>query len=290
MVKIVIDPQRCRADGICVRGCPAEVYLQKEKGERPEAAYPEYCIACGHCVALCPHGAINHEAYPAGSIQPIRKEGIPPYDQVLELVRSRRSTRVFRDRPVEKELIEKVIAGARYAPSAHNTQSTEFIVVQDPGVLKEIGRLTADYLEKIIKLLRNPITRFFMRLVEGKKVQGAIRALDGFERLIRALRQGRDRILHEAPALILFHANQSTVFAEANANLALQNAALIAQSMGLGSFWTGYVVSVCQRDGRIPKLLSLPKGHKVYAGLALGYSQFPFRNWPERRPPRVTWV
>lgn len=290
MSQITINPDLCKRDGICVRGCPAEVYVQREKGARPEVVYGEFCIACGHCVALCPHGAIHHEAYPAGSIQPILKEGIPPYDRVLELVRSRRSTRAFRDQPVEKELIEKMIAGARYAPSAHNTQSTEFIVIQDPALLKQISRLTADYLEKIIKLLRNPVTRFFMRLVEGKKVQGAIRALDGFEQLIRALRQGRDRILHEAPALILFHADQSTVFAEANANLALQNAALIAQSLGLGSFWTGYVVSVCNRDDRIPRLLSLPKGHKVYAGLALGYPQFPFRNWVERRPPRVMWV
>ncbi len=133
MANIVIDPERCRGDGICVRGCPAEVYVQREKGARPEVVYGEFCIACGHCVALCPHGAIHHEAYPAGSVQPILKEGIPSYEQTLELVRSRRSTRAFRDQPVERELIEKVIAGARYAPSAHNTQSTEFIVIQDPA-------------------------------------------------------------------------------------------------------------------------------------------------------------
>ena len=116
-----------------------------------------------------------------------------------------------------------------------------------------------------------------------------MRALNGFERLVQAARKGKDRILRHAPALILFHADQSTIFAEANANLALQNATLIAQALGLGSFWTGYVVSTCNRDRRIPRLLSLPEGHKVYGGLALGYPQFPFRNWMERRPSQVKW-
>ena len=289
MPQITINPDLCKRDGICVLSCPAQGFVQMEKGSLPEVAYEEHCIACGHCVCLCPHGAISHADFPPGSVHSLRQEMIPSSEQLLEILRSRRSARVFKDQPVERELIEKVIEGARLAPSAHNTQSTEFIVVQDPAVLKQISQLTADYLGKIIKLLRNPLSRAFLRLVEGEKVKGAIYALDGFERLIRAHRQGRDRILRHTPALILFHADQSTIFAEANANLALQNATLIAQALGLGSFWTGYVVSTCNRDRRIPRLLSLPEGHKVYGGLALGYPQFPFRNWMERRPSQVKW-
>lgn len=289
MSQITVNPDLCKRDGICVLSCPAQVFVQMEKDSLPEVAYEEHCIACGHCVALCPHGAISHADFPPGSVHSLRQEMIPSSEQLLEILRSRRSARVFKDQPVERELIEKVIEGARLAPSAHNTQSTEFIVVQDPAVLKQISQLTADYLGKIIKLLRNPLSRAFLRLVEGEKVKGAIYALSGFERLIRAHRQGKDRILRHASALILFHADQRVVFAEANANLALQNATLIAQALGLASFWTGYVVSTCNRDRRIPRLLSLPEGHKVYGGLALGYPQFPFRNWMERRPSQVKW-
>jgi nitroreductase/NAD-dependent dihydropyrimidine dehydrogenase PreA subunit len=289
MSQIAINPDLCKRDGVCIQSCPAAVFEQTDKTTIPEVAHEEYCIACGHCVAICPHEAISHTDFPPGSVRPLRREMIPSSEQVLELLRSRRSTRAFKDRPVERELIEKVIAGARLAPSAHNTQSTEFIVIQEPAVLKQISQLTADYLEKITRLLRNPISRAFLRLVEGEKVKGAMHALDGFERVAQAVREGKDRILRHAPALILFHADRSIAFAEANANLALQNATLIAQTLGLGTFWTGYVVSTCNRDTRIPRLLSLPEGHKVYGGLALGYPRFPFQRWMERRSPQPTW-
>jgi nitroreductase/NAD-dependent dihydropyrimidine dehydrogenase PreA subunit len=290
MSKISIDLNVCKRDGRCVEECPAVVFERREKGRVPEVAHEEYCIACGHCVAICPHGALAHTEFPSGSVHPLRQEMIPSGEQALELLRSRRSTRAFKDRPVERELIEKVIEAARLAPSAHNTQSTEFIVIQELAVMQEISRLTADYLEKITKLLRNPLSRAFLRLVEGEKVKGAMRALDGFERVVRAVREGKDRILRHAPVLILFHADRRTVFAEANANLALQNATLVAQALSLGSFWTGYVVSTCDRDMHIPRLLSLPEEHKVYGGLALGYPRFQFGNWMEKRPARVAWM
>jgi nitroreductase len=59
-------------------------------------------------------------------------------------MRSRRSKRLFKDTPVERDVLEKVIEAARFAPSHHNDQSTEFIVVQDKKIIKEITTLTAE--------------------------------------------------------------------------------------------------------------------------------------------------
>ena len=49
----------------------------------------------------------------------------------LELVKSRQSVRSYNDRPVETEKIERCVEAARLAPSACNSQSWKFIVVNN---------------------------------------------------------------------------------------------------------------------------------------------------------------
>jgi nitroreductase len=48
---------------------------------------------------------------------------------VLQAIQERRSTRAYLDRPVEKEILEKLIALASQAPSAINIQPWELVVV-----------------------------------------------------------------------------------------------------------------------------------------------------------------
>jgi nitroreductase len=52
-------------------------------------------------------------------------------DDFLELVKSRRSIRVFKPDPVPRETIEKILEAARWAMSGANGQPWEFVVVQD---------------------------------------------------------------------------------------------------------------------------------------------------------------
>ncbi len=79
-------------------------------------------------------------------------------------------------------------------------------------------------------------------------------------------------------------------FAEANANLAVQNATMVASSLGLGSFYTGYVVLACSRVKELAEVIKVTKNHRVYAGLALGHPAVAYPRWVERKPPEVTWL
>ena len=60
---ITIDKKICRRDGIRREVCPYALFEADLEG------YPvlrsggaERCIACGHCVAICPHAALDHAA------------------------------------------------------------------------------------------------------------------------------------------------------------------------------------------------------------------------------------
>ena len=55
----------------------------------------------------------------------------------MDIINKRRSVRVYKDKEVEKEKIEKFLRAAMQAPSAANQQAWEFIVVEDKETLKK---------------------------------------------------------------------------------------------------------------------------------------------------------
>lgn len=54
-----------------------------------------------------------------------------PANGLHQFLRSRRSVRHFLQRPVPEEVIERIIATANYAPSAHNHQPWRFVWLKD---------------------------------------------------------------------------------------------------------------------------------------------------------------
>jgi nitroreductase len=62
----------------------------------------------------------------------------------IKALKTRRSVRVYKEKPVPRELIEDIIDAARLAPSANNIQPWDFVVVTKPETRKKIADLT-DY-------------------------------------------------------------------------------------------------------------------------------------------------
>ncbi|MBE6913537.1 MAG: 4Fe-4S dicluster domain-containing protein [Ruminococcaceae bacterium] len=56
MAKAVIDPEKCRSCGCCVRACPGGIIIFTKTAEVAPG-----CSACGACAAACPFEAISIE-------------------------------------------------------------------------------------------------------------------------------------------------------------------------------------------------------------------------------------
>ena len=289
MVDIMFDAEKCIQCGACVAACPAAVFAQEQK-RVPEVVQEALCIACGHCVAVCPVDAVAHSAFPEGTVISVASDLMPSAEQTLELLRSRRSVRVFKDTPVSPEELEQILAAARLAPTGHNVQDVRFVVVQDKALLATITKIVVKYFLGVAKQIRNPLVRSLYRLVLTKsEIDGITQMLPDFNAIKQGYSEGQDPILRGANCLILAHSPRTVNFPETNAALALHNAALLAHSMNIGSFITGYVVGACKRNRKILDLLEIPKGHEVYAGLAVGYPDVTYQKWIQRRAADVVW-
>ena len=77
---------------------------------------------------------------------------------LLNIIRERRSIRVFKPDPVPDEYIEKILEAGRWAPSGANGQPWELIVVKDPekrarlaDLLQEMGQWEKETEEKFLQ-------------------------------------------------------------------------------------------------------------------------------------------
>jgi len=61
--------------------------------------------------------------------------------QTKEALKTRRSIRNFKAKPIPRNLIEELIDCGRYAPTARNIQPWEFVVITKKEVLQKLGAL-----------------------------------------------------------------------------------------------------------------------------------------------------
>lgn len=63
---------------------------------------------------------------------------INPLD-IIEVIKIRRSIRDYKDKPIPKDILEKIVDAARFAPTARAEEPWEFIVITQPETLRKIA-------------------------------------------------------------------------------------------------------------------------------------------------------
>ena len=73
--------------------------------------------------------------------------------EILDVIRARHSARMpyDPDRPVPAGLLGQILEAARWAPTAHNMQNYEIIVVDDPGMLEQIAAIRSEVSVEFIR-------------------------------------------------------------------------------------------------------------------------------------------
>ena len=270
-VSLQIDATRCVRCGKCAWVCPSEILRQDVKGGEIRVQHSEGCIACGHCVAVCTAEAIQHSAFPAGSTHPIDYEQLPTSEQLLALMQARRSNRALTNRPVPHEALERIVEAATLAPTATNARLLSFTVVTDPEKLRAVADFTIQVFDKLANLLMNPVVKCLVKPFQPELYE---KYAPMFAALKEAYAKGEDPILRKATALLIIHSPQSNRFGAEEANLAYQNASLMAESMGVSQIYMGFVLTAIRqaKKGAFSRLLGIEG--ELFALMGLGMPAF----------------
>ncbi|MFH1950765.1 MAG: nitroreductase family protein [Pseudomonadota bacterium] len=273
MAFITVDQEKCNQDGICEAECPGRIIQMDAKAGYPKATpdFEDICLKCGHCVAVCPTGALSLDWLGPEDCRPIRQELDVTPEQAEQFLRGRRSIRSFKEKRLPGPVLEKLLEIACSAPSAKNQQPWHWIVVQDPA---EVRRLAAMVIEWIRGVIRNNPEEAEER---------------GFQRVVASWDQGYDRICRGAPHVIVAHADKNWVFGAEDCTLAISHLDLYATSIGLGACWAGYFYKAVNAYPPLFEALGLPSDHLAFGAIMLGYPKFKYSLIPRRNPLRVTW-
>ena len=293
---IHIDNEKCTACGICAHVCPRHVTetIQRE-GEDVTLVSPErvgICLECGQCAAVCPNGSIQVDGLNLEEFRPLTEMEIDE-KQLISLMEQRRSIRRYQDKPIPRDILDRIIEGAHRAPTGTSRKSTGIIVIDQPDLLGTISNLIYELYESLEKALSNPISRFFVKRRVDKKMFETLEGfvMPGMRWYIRWYRENRsDEVLRDCPVLMLFHSPTQEPMGEANCVIAAFHAIFMAEVLGIGTCFNDLIPPACNRVPKIRSLLDLPVGREVYASLTLGYSKYKFQRVIPRRLADVRYL
>ena len=280
-----ITSEQCTGCGLCVSICPSQALSLTEDGKAEVSG--ECAFACGHCAAVCPEEAIKVTSLDNDSLEfsTFQPDGrwLPPGETdiagLVRLMRSRRSIRMYQDRPVAHDLLLDLVKIGTTAPSGTNSQRWTFTIIPDRQSMVKFGHLVAAFYRKLNRLAARSWLRKLLKL-------GGFGELDSYyreyyqniqESLEAWEKDGTDRLFHGAPAAILVGARPGASCPQEDALLASGNILLAAHSMGLGTCLIGFAVEAMKRDKSIGGKLGIPGDENVYAVIAIGYPAIAFQ-------------
>lgn len=259
---ISIDHNSCIRDGACVKDCPRGIFYREEDGSiGVNEKISAECIKCGHCIAVCPGNAITVEGLDGWNFKPAAEKLIS-YEEFLTLQMNRRSIRQFKPGFVSNEIIEKIIEAARYSPTAKNTQSLSWMIIN--------GR------EKVLKI--------------AKAVAEGFSKIPAMAELVKSLETGEDQVTRNASQLAIVYGPAGYPWGSLDAALATSAFDLAATTLGVGTCWGGFVTTAAAKNHEIAKLAGLKDGEKVYAAMMFGYPDVTYRLVPQRNPAKITFI
>ena len=253
--KVMIDIDKCIGCGMCAKVCVAHNIAMKNK--KAETVLDD-CLMCGQCTAICPKKAISISGYNAEQIEKSEDIRLKP-DDILEVIRFRRTIRRFKQKEIPKEIIEQMLEAGRLTHTAKNMQDVSFVVLNEEK----------DRVEQMaVRLFRKlkPLADLFSPMARNNQID------DHF-------------FFFHAPMAIVILARDKT-----NGVLAAQNMEFIAEAHGLGVLYSGYFTMAANASHKIRKAIKVPSGKSVAMTLVLGFPDVKFLRSVQRKKLEVNYM
>ena len=244
--KIEVNAERCIHCGLCIKDCMMNcIEFDENKIPRYAQGGIQRCGECQHCMAVCPKGALSF-----GGINPdnLTKTSYDNTEELLNLIKSRKSVRQYRSEDVPSDKLEKIINMLPFVPTGGNVNDLHFSIVETKEKMDEIIRVSYEELEKSSG---NPI----------------------FEMCKNLHKSGTDLIYRNSSSMIAVATDMNRAVAgceNTDSIIALSYIELYAHSLGLGTLWCDLGLNVLNSFPKAYELLEIPENYTLSYIMLLG--------------------
>lgn len=261
---IIVDKEKCIHCGACIRDCIVNcIRFDSEKIPCYVPRGDEKCVACQHCFAVCPTGALSFGGRnPSDSLD----AGYGDSEKLLRLIQSRRSVRFFQEKDIPAGTMDKLVAMLAFPPKGGNADSLHFTIVGTAEKMRAIAKFTYETIQATDK--GSPVIEF---------------CRDNFNK-------GVDFIYRGAPAMIAVSVDKAKAVAgceNADPIIALSYLDLYAQSLGVGTLWSDCTLSVANELPEVKAMLEIPAGFELNYVMLLGIPAVKYKRTVQREPANV---
>jgi nitroreductase/Pyruvate/2-oxoacid:ferredoxin oxidoreductase delta subunit len=312
---------------LCERIYTNSRVIQKNDQGRPEFKFDYKCIYCGHCLAICPVQAItfkplsqddrNGQYFVAEPVQLDPAAMIPDAAAVYSLLGATRSNRIYLDRTVNRDKIEKVLDIMVRAPSAGNEQNRKYYILDDRAKLDDLEERLKAYYQKALMIYKNPILLRLVSLTSALNAsktnkknkqtanpeastaqQPSLKSLYQFYKDLFQNEIFKDNAqisyLHGAPVAIIITSDPKAGlmhqgFYKGDVTIAATYGTLMAKALGLATCWSGLMEMAVNKDRQLKKTLGINETERVDSAFVLGYSNLEWQQMPPRGPAKIVW-
>lgn len=261
----------CVGCGACVKDCIRGCLEHTPDGIRGTF---DLCNRCGHCVAVCPVGAVAMtDAEEACEEQSPVRSRLENANILLELMRFRRSVRQFSNKPVDINTVRRVIEAGRVAPTACNFQTNRFLVVQEKRqeLLRILLKQLAKDARKVLSSDAEPLLQF-----RARQWVDMYKANEADPTDLKPL-------FFNAPVVLLLVAPDVR-----DGGIAASYIELMAAAEGLGTLYSGYISAAVNSSQEARAYLGIQENEQVVIGILMGHPAVRYYRNAPRKPPQVT--
>jgi nitroreductase len=278
-----------------VEVCPNKILVNESNEISFRKERVDLCFKCGQCMAVCSTKSIVIEgfSYETDFFELPEDEAIGYEKSFYEMIHSRRSVRNFKDKPVPKELLEKIVQAISFAPPSFPPLKIKIIVVQDTELIRKALPGMIKLYETLVKMMKNPITRYFIKKEVGKKKIKTMQEhlIPALISRLPALKNGtEDTLTRNAPAMILFLADKNEEDIRQDISIAATYGMLAMHSLGLGGSIMDIIPPAIEKSKELRTLFGIPENYEVITSLIIGYPKYKYLRGIKRNLKSVQWL
>lgn len=260
---IKVNEDACVHCGMCVDDCVIGcISLNDKKTPEYIAGGEEQCISCQHCMMVCPSGALSFNGI---NPQNLSKPTFIDSDEMLGMIKSRRSVRKFMQEDVPAELLGKIQEMLVFPPTGANCNNLHFTIVGSKNTMDQLRDVTY----KAIPNVKSDSPLYFWKpMIESGKAAG------------------KDVVYRSAPAMIACSISKSVVAPgceNVDPIIALSYFELYAQSLGIGTVWNDIATTVALNIPEVYSMLNIPKEYELKFILSFGIPAIKFQRVPFKK-------